>query len=71
MKRTCFEIEVEFPIKLMQTGVDKFTVIYGKQVSENLNYAGAASELGASIMHGLSCQGKLDNRLEGEQKIID
>jgi len=66
-KRLCYEIEdVAFGVRLLQTGVDRFTVEYGLQVKSGLNYAAAATELGACIMHALACDGKLDNRERGE-----
>ncbi len=66
--RTCFELTrgFSFPIKLEQRGKDDFRVTYGKQVRDRLCYADAASELGASIMHALACEGNLDNREKGE-----
>jgi hypothetical protein len=62
----CFELHLAFDISLVQTGIDAFTVIYGKQVKKYLNYHDAALELGACIMHALACEGKLDNREEEE-----
>ena len=56
-----------FPIHLDQQGRDRFTVIYGKQVKNDLTYGEAASELGTCIMHALACEGMLDNRLKGER----
>ena len=43
-------------IAMVQTGRNKFTVIYGLQVKSELNYAQAASELGECIMHHLACE---------------
>ncbi len=53
-------------ITLEQTGIDKFTVTYGKQVTKGLTYAQAACDLGECIMHSLVCENRLDNRLPGE-----
>jgi hypothetical protein len=65
---TCFELkETAFPISLKQTGIDSFTVTYGKQIKTRLPYGKAATELGACIMHALACDGKLDNRERGER----
>ena len=50
-----------WPIELRQAGPEDFTVVYGKQVEENLTYAAAATRLGCAIMHALACEGKLDN----------
>lgn len=67
-KTTCHEIgDLAFPIRLEQTGVDRFTVTYGKQVKRGLTYNDAALEYGAAIMHALACDGKLDNRERGER----
>ena len=67
MKNVCFELpHVAFPIVLSQQRHNRFTVIYGKQVKEKLTYSPAALELGACIMHAMSCDGKLDSRLPGE-----
>jgi hypothetical protein len=66
--KTCFELtETAFPIRLLQTGVDSFTVEYGKQIKKRLSYGDACSELGQAIMHALSCEGKVDNRERGER----
>ncbi len=59
--KVCFETVIEFYIRLIQTGVDRFTVQYGQQFSDGLNYGSAAKELGESMMHALACQGHLDN----------
>lgn len=50
-----------FPIKVLQNSRRKFTVMYGKQVREGLSLGDAADELGSSIMHLMSCEGKIDN----------
>lgn len=66
--KNCITLDnLAFPISLDQTGIDKFTVTYGKQVRRGLRYADAASELGACIMHALACEGNLDNRQKGER----
>lgn len=69
MKTTlCHEItDIAFGVKLEQTGVDRFTVTYGKQIKSRLNYGQAAREYGAAIMHALACDGELDNREKGEK----
>jgi len=67
-KQICIELtDVAFGVKLEQTGVDLFTVHYGKQVKSGLTYAVAAREFGVCIMHALACDGKLDNRVKGEK----
>lgn len=61
-RKICLELnDLPFGITLSQTGIDKFTVQYGKQIKERLNYHNAALELGSCIMHALACDGKLDN----------
>lgn len=66
-KKQCFAVKLAgFPIKLQQQGVDRFTVVYGKQTKKDLAYADAASELGGCIMHALACEGNLDNSERGE-----
>lgn len=65
--QTCFETTIAgFPIKLQQHGRDSFRVVYGKSVKDRLTYGKAATELGAAIMHALSCEGRVDNREKGE-----
>ena len=64
----CISLDnLAFPVKLEQQGIDQFTVTYGLQVKRRLSYNDAATELGASIMHALACDGLLDNREKGEQ----
>ncbi len=61
--KTCFEQENgNYPIQLIQNGVDRFTVVYGLQIKRELDYGRAAKELGSCLMHMLACEGKLDNR---------
>jgi hypothetical protein len=50
-----------FPIKLAQTGKDRFVVTYGKQVHLQGDYHKAAADIGFSIMHALACEGKIDD----------
>lgn len=60
MKRKIFKLELDsFNIELIQTGKNRFKVIYGLQVKEDLSYNQAATELGRSILHCLSCDGKI------------
>ena len=61
----CFEnkeIMRSFPIRLEQTGIESFTVTYGRQITKQLDYNQAALELGACLMHALACEGKLETR---------
>lgn len=70
--KVCFELK-DGPfsyadgVVLIQNGIDNFTVKYGKSVKAGLSYNKAALNLGASIMHALACEGKLDNREKGEK----
>lgn len=65
--KLCWQLDLAgYDIKLEQAGRDRFIVTYGKQVSRELNYHDAALDLGASIMHALACESKLDNRSKGE-----
>lgn len=66
--RICFENKTlsAWPIRLVQTSVDKFSVTYGQQIKVGLDYNHAATELGSCIMHALACKGKLDNREKGQ-----
>jgi hypothetical protein len=68
MSKLCHETIVveQWPVRLIQNGVDNFTVTYGQQTKKRLSYAQAALEYGACIMHALACEGKLDNRDKGE-----
>jgi len=61
-QRICFDLAnpTQWPIKLIQTGRDRFVVIYGLQRFEGLDYAEAAAKLGQSIMHAQACEGLLD-----------
>lgn len=61
-------IEHQYPIILSQQGIDRFTVIYGKQVTKGLTYSQAAREYGICIMHVAACAGTLDNRERGERR---
>lgn len=60
--KTCFSYEPEngFPIKLQQTGKNRFVVLYGLQRKAGLCYADAARELGCAIMHSLACEGQIE-----------
>lgn len=63
-KQIAFEIldvGLGWPIQLTQTGANLFSVSYGAQVKKELSYEQAAEELGACIMHGLACQGRIEN----------
>ncbi len=60
--KVCYEnLTFGYPIRLIQNGKDKFTVVYGLQVKSDLSYGQAAKEFGCAIMHALAYEGKLDN----------
>lgn len=54
--------EIGPPIVLSQAGPDDFRVTYGQQVKASLTYRLACYELGAALLHALSCEGMVDNR---------
>ena len=61
-KNVCLELnDLAFPVRLIQNGRGRFTVEYGVQVLNDLTYGEACKELGRSIMHALSCDGRVDN----------
>lgn len=62
-----WKITIAWDISLHQRGRDNFTVTYGAHVNEALTYGEAATELGSCIMHALSCEGQVDNRMKGEK----
>lgn len=65
--KQCLKLHIGgFDIILRQLGIDRFTVQYGKQKTGPFRYADAAKELGQCIMHGLSCEGRVDNREAGD-----
>ena len=59
--------DTAFPIRLIQTGLNRFEVHYGLQVDTG-GYAAAAAKLGEAIMHALSCEGHIDNRTAREAR---
>lgn len=68
-RHVCHETHASgWPIRLIQTGFDRFTVEYGRQIKDDLNYGEAASEYGACIMHALACESLLDNRTQQEAR---
>lgn len=59
--KLCFETHIAgFRIALEQNTSYRFTVTYGEQVDRNLSYPDAAMNLGASIMHAVTLEGKLE-----------
>jgi len=53
--------DLAFPITLIQTGKNQFSVIYGEQEKHDLTYSDAAHEYGVCVMHALACDGKVIN----------
>lgn len=72
MWELCWETQLAgFTIRLEQKRNRRsvaFRVTYGKQVKDYLDYADAAKELGACMMHALACEGKVDNRKDGDDE---
>lgn len=65
-KSTCISLpSLAFPVTVDQTGKNRFTVTYGKQVTGGLDYGKAAREFGLCVFHALACDGKLDNSERG------
>jgi hypothetical protein len=61
-KQTIHEVtDLDYPVKLEQTGLDRFTVTYGLQVRAGLDYAEAAKEYGKCILHSATCAGRIKN----------
>ena len=56
----------DYPVRLWQTGFDRFIVEYGSQIKRTMDYAEAGAEFGLCIMHSAACAGKLDNRSKAE-----
>lgn len=50
-----------YDIILQQNSAGLFAVTYGQHNRTELDYAGAAAELGACIMHALACAGSINN----------
>lgn len=63
----CFELP-QHKIKLVQTDFDLFTVVYGRQIEDDLSYAQAARRLGSAIMHAAACDGRLDSDTREESQ---
>lgn len=64
--KLCCSVEIGgLPVLLYQNGVDRFTVIYWKQIKTDLGYGAAAAEFGKCVMHAATLDGKLDNRERG------
>lgn len=53
--------QFEFPFEII-VGASRrtFTVQYGKQTKSGLSYSEACTELGAAILHALTCEGLFD-----------
>lgn len=55
-------------VTLTQTGFDRFTVQYGKQIRKGLDYSAAAAQFGSCVMHQAACDGRLDVRTRAEAR---
>jgi len=51
-------------VTLFQQGKNRFAVVYGLQIKQDLNYSDAAHEYGCCIMHALACIEKLEHSSE-------
>lgn len=58
---------VEAAIIMRQHGLDRFSVQYGLQKKFGLSYDKAALEFGVCVMHYEACEGRLDDRMPGEE----
>jgi hypothetical protein len=61
-KKTCIKLDhLAFPVKVEQdqTKAGRFTVTYGAQVRQGLDYADAAREFGLCVFHALAVNGEL------------
>jgi hypothetical protein len=54
------QIEHQHPVTLSQQGTNRFTVTYGAEVRDRLDYSRAAAEFGNCVMHALACNGVLE-----------
>ena len=62
MKHIVFDTEkLDTEVHLTSYKNGKFAVKYGMQVTRNLDYSDACSELGACIMHSLTCAGNIED----------
>ena len=57
---------IQGDVTLTQTGFDRFTVQYGKQIRKGLDYSAAAAQFGSCVMHQAACDGHLDVRTRTE-----
>lgn len=53
-----------FDLKLEQYADGRFKVTYGAQAWRGLTYGAAARQYGECLMHGLACEGNLNNDQE-------
>jgi len=64
-KTPCFEItdpaQVGFPVRLYQARNGKFSVRYGSEMHDELEYGEAARQLGLCLFHALACVGRINN----------
>ena len=64
--KLAFETEVSgFPVRIYQNEKrnGSFAVQYGKQMDHHLSYSDACSKLGEALLHGLACEGLVDNEM--------
>jgi len=69
------DIKIEWPPKakpiakcgsvyLLQSGADKFHIVYGLEVKMAMDWCTAASQFGHSVMHQAACDGLLKHPAE-------
>jgi len=59
LESLAFPVSIKVSHKATKTREPLFTVTYGQQVKPDLSYNSAAKELGACLMHALTCDGRL------------
>jgi hypothetical protein len=53
--------DLNFPILVIQNGIEDFTVRYGVEVKSDLDYEDACAEYGRALFHAYCGAGKIDN----------
>lgn len=53
--------QVGFPVRLYQARNGKFSVLYGSEMHDGLEYGEAARQFGLCLFHALACVGRINN----------
>ena len=53
--------QVGFPVRLYQSKTGKFSVLYGSERHNDLEYGEAARQFGLCLFHALACVGRIEN----------